>query len=511
MNIVNITPILFALVLAGDGQPVAKIPVSKDTTYVTGPFDRDGYIDYEAALNDRLGKGIRPEMNANVVLWKALGPKPESGGRMPAEFFTRLGIQEPTLSGDYFIRLETFAKDHLKVDEDRAEALDKELELARQRLWQEKDHPQFAAWLNLNEKPLALVLQATKLRGYYSPLVCPAKESDPKALLGALLSGPQTSRQIGRALATRAMMRAGQGRYDDAFEDLLGCHRLGRLIAQGGTSLDLLAGIATDRYACDAHPALLACSALDGVRLRRWLGDLQHLPRFSSTAEKVDLADRFVFLDTVQLLRRGRPDLLASGGKEPGAFQKLGLATIDWDTVLREGNRWFDRIVAALRLEDRSLRNKELKAIYDTLMAQRKKAGNPALGMVNVLGPGQDFGKISGKLLGELLPGLLIPAFDKIQGAADRTEQISRNLHVAYALAAYQRERGRYPSRLGELSPRYLSTVPMDLFSGKALVYRPSANGYLLYSVGSNGLDEGGRTYDDVPSGDDLDVRLPPQ
>src|SRR5713101_3375645 len=60
--------------------------ISKETTYVTGPLDKDGYIDYAAALNERLGKGVTPENNANVPIWKALGPHPE-GATMPAEFF----------------------------------------------------------------------------------------------------------------------------------------------------------------------------------------------------------------------------------------------------------------------------------------------------------------------------------------------------------------------------------------------------------------------------------------
>src|SRR6516225_7174616 len=75
-------------------QPEKKFPVGKATTVVEGPLDKDGYVDYEAALNERLGKGITPEKNANVLLWKAMGPTPE-GAKMPAEFFKHLGIAEP--------------------------------------------------------------------------------------------------------------------------------------------------------------------------------------------------------------------------------------------------------------------------------------------------------------------------------------------------------------------------------------------------------------------------------
>ena len=54
-----------------------------------------------------------------------------------------------------------------------------------------------------------------------------------------------------------------------------------------------------------------------------------------------------------------------------------------------------------------------------------------------------------------------------------------------------------------------LTAVPNDLFSGKALVYRPMEKGYLFYSVGVNGKDEQGRSFDDDPPGDDLVVRMP--
>ena len=69
------SPLILCLVLAADG-PAPKLPVGRDTTYVTGPIDKDGYIDYEAALNERLSQGVTPENNANVLIWKVLGPTP---------------------------------------------------------------------------------------------------------------------------------------------------------------------------------------------------------------------------------------------------------------------------------------------------------------------------------------------------------------------------------------------------------------------------------------------------
>src|SRR5262249_38152935 len=97
----------------------------------------------------------------------------------------------------------------------------------------------------------------------------------------------------------------------------------------------------------------------------------------------------------------------------------------------------------------------------------------------------------------------------KVQGACDRAEQAQRNLHVAFALAAYHADHGRYPAKLDDLTPKYLAEVPGDLFSGKALVYRPEAKGYLFYSVGVNGKADGGGWYDADRPGDDPGVRMP--
>lgn len=86
--------------------------------------------------------------------------------------------------------------------------------------------------------------------------------------------------------------------------------------------------------------------------------------------------------------------------------------------------------------------------------------------------------------------------------------------HVALALAAYHADHGSYPRDLAKLAPKYIPKVPGDRFSGKPLRYKRKGKGYLLYSVGINGVDDGGRGYDqtedeDWDDWDDLTVRTP--
>src|SRR5262245_32819830 len=110
---------IMAISAADDAAPAKpKITVGKETTYVTGPLDKEGYVDYVAALNQRLSKGVTPENNANILLWKSFGPKPE-GAAMPAAFWKWLGIDPLPEKGEYFVPLHIYFKKHAAVDPSR--------------------------------------------------------------------------------------------------------------------------------------------------------------------------------------------------------------------------------------------------------------------------------------------------------------------------------------------------------------------------------------------------------
>jgi hypothetical protein len=496
----------------GEKKRKPKFTVGKETTYVKGPLTRDGYVDFPTALNQRLGQGVTPQTNANVLLWQAFGPHPERS-TMPPEFFKWLGIKAPPERGEYFINITRYVVERLRLrlDEQEGRALhdqmDRDLDRAAVRPWTAKQYPHLAAWLKANEKPLALVVAASKRPHYFAPLV-------PKGDVGLLYTFQPAlvpCRESGSALAARAMLRVGEGRSRDAWQDLLACHRLGRLVARG-TVVEGLIGMAIDGLACDVVPAYLSHARLSAGQLKDCLRDLQRLPPIPQFADRVDLADRFQFLDAIMLLARRGPDAfdgkrLAEEPSVPGAEERERLDRIDWDPALRDGNRWYDRIVAAMRLKDRRAREKQLAKLNQELSALKGKAGREILAQALLMvGPTP---QTIGKAIGEVLIGLLVPAFDKLPQWNDRAEQTQRNLHVAFALAAYKQEHGRYPAKLEALGPKYLAQIPGDLFSGKPLIYRPTEKGYLLYSVGVNGKDEQGRSDEDDPPGDDLAVRMP--
>ena len=57
-----------------------------------------------------------------------------------------------------------------------------------------------------------------------------------------------------------------------------------------------------------------------------------------------------------------------------------------------------------------------------------------------------------------------------------------------------QPHQGRYPARLRDLVPSYLTKLPKDPFTGQHFLYRRTGRfAYKLYSAGPNKIDEGGK------------------
>jgi hypothetical protein len=62
------------------------------------------------------------------------------------------------------------------------------------------------------------------------------------------------------------------------------------------------------------------------------------------------------------------------------------------------------------------------------------------------------------------------------------------------ACRLYKSRTGEYPDKLEALVPGILKEIPADPFTGKPLVYRREGEGFIVYSLGSNAKDDGGRS-----------------
>lgn len=94
----------------------------------------------------------------------------------------------------------------------------------------------------------------------------------------------------------------------------------------------------------------------------------------------------------------------------------------------------------------------------------------------------------------------------------------SRLTEVALALSVYRTHAGHYPRQLGVFVPKYLPILPKDPWCEGPFLYRREGDGYLLYSVGPNGVNDTGPrpSHISVPpdppalaNSDDIGIRMP--
>ena len=244
-------------------RPV-KITISKETTCLTGPIRPDGWLDYAAAINQRCGSGVTVENNAAIPFWQAVGPK-DIPKEKRGPFFRLLGIPPLPEEGQYLVPL--YAQ--LQQVKDRPVVgspewnkwLDDILDqprIAQSRPWSRKEFPVLASWLDSNLKPLETISAGAGRSRFFEPLVVKPDGS----LLDALeIVGFSGFRSAVELLRVRAMQHVAEGEIDDAWRDLLVCHRLARLEGQKPLLVDGIVARGMERSACDGDVAFVHYAA----------------------------------------------------------------------------------------------------------------------------------------------------------------------------------------------------------------------------------------------------------
>ncbi len=98
----------------------------------------------------------------------------------------------------------------------------------------------------------------------------------------------------------------------------------------------------------------------------------------------------------------------------------------------------------------------------------------------------------------------------EVSSANLRRLTLHRLLQSDLAIRLYRQDEERWPPTLDVLVPEYLPAIPIDSYSGQPLCYRPDDNEFLLYSVGQDRSDNGGRfgNASDYHSGSGYDLDL---
>jgi hypothetical protein len=87
---------------------------------------------------------------------------------------------------------------------------------------------------------------------------------------------------------------------------------------------------------------------------------------------------------------------------------------------------------------------------------------------------------------------LFIPDLMRLNDASRRKHAYLRCMLAGLAAERYRQVHKDWPESLDKLCPQFLADVPRDPFAGEPLCYRRVEEGVVIYSVGSDGVDNNG-------------------
>jgi hypothetical protein len=313
------------------------------------------------------------------------------------------------------------------------------------------------AWLRTNAAALQLLRE-----GFAHKYLEPPQHPLSLASLDETIDPPSPHytqlRAVGRLLLIESHARAERGDWAGAARTNLDILHLGHDLPRGGPLLAALVGYAIDGF---GRKELTAISPhLDARTAHDAATQLERLEANRVTTAETLLAEKWYgqrYLQSAMRQSGWRYDLLKSAAGPTNAWAgALPLYFYSKRKITNSHAAYLDAYIAQARLP----------------YAARKTPPPPATP----------------------LHQSLLPSFEGAFWHAARDEAGNLTLIVQLALHAFKLEHGRFPATLQELTPTYLTSVPRDPFGGgEVLRYRLTGTSYLLYSIGPDRKDDGGR------------------
>ena len=486
------------------------------TTVIDAPRLPSGIPDYRQAIANKLSAGVTPDKNAWCLLCENFRPS------LPEAYLPALK-KEPGFENAGRLPLGPWPDDPASRD-----SFWVEMDVANSRPWTRDECPRVAAWLESNREPLDLACRAVARPMSFAPIIVPDGEPVVQGVLGHGLH----SRDLAWALSARANHAIGLGRFEDAWSDVLAGHRLARHLGRGHSVIELMFGWLVVANLKEATvEAIVSTPGGPEAVASRWRALEPHLLCNVRLAEILE-SERLLLLDSILRYRSSRfaldtyffedPPLRADVGplQLPAFYGKSLLRFLRWKAIssidanedLKLANQYYDEAITAFKRDSIRTRASAFRAIDEKYLT---RPGMPERypGLRNLVA------EVVGALRKFPIVGMLrkhaIP-FEQVDEGVRRNSQWNQ-LFLASALAEmHRRETGRdietgavFVGLQEKFLPGSTALKPTDLYHKKPLRVRREPEALVIYSVGPNGRDDIGRTWNEEAGDGDFTVRLP--
>lgn len=294
-------------------------------------------------------------------------------------------------------------------------------------------------------------------------------------------------KDLNQLVLIRARKLFREGRQEDAFEVAFSMVQLGyRMQDAGGPVIDYLVGAGVKLRSLIRLQAMVTESALHSDELRTWIKTVE-----SCGANYSGLTNAL----------RWEYDLAIGMAKDnqAGKFSRLDADSDDLPSWLPVGHLMVN-LAKTRKLVAHRTREclRDIPLCFSEMTLTERDFPDDAVGMFRMA--------LGGNMLGELMFDMMSPLSMRLLAKKCQEDAYLSLTQTLLALKCYHSERGHLPESLSELVPRYLESVPVDDFDDQPLRY--SRERKVLYSVGRDLTDDGGKEAEKDREGSDLVVKI---
>ena len=473
------------------GNPI-PVRIGKETTYLRDPpLNRDGTVNYAAYVAARYKKLIPLKDNALPFYVKAFGLDRWNEAQKK-QLLKTCGMTGAEIKGPIFLSCVDYYK---KQGREVKDPMEGEFSLATTP-WSGSQYPEADHWLKAMRQPLKHLIQGSKRPVVQLTVFSPEA---PARLVEAQLFSFGSLRSASRALCAIAMRELHAGKIESAWEHTMVVRRIARQCARNETIIGSLLGMAIERQGCSAQQSVLVHKSVSSDQLRAMLKQLQSLRPFPSLKGAMQI-ERLCALDCIMSLACNPP--FPETDPDEFTITDEDAANADFNIILRRVNAVHDQIQHALRQPTVGKRTKAFKALGKDLDEQVAEARRRIQkGKPDPVQQPNDPKSISRQatqwVSNWVVDASFYSGFGRAQAIRDATLTRSQMIELVAALSIYRSEHGCWPSKLGDLTPKILKSVPADPWTEKPYVYQQAEDGFCLSSEGFEREEEDRGTADD--------------
>jgi len=337
-------------------------------------------------------------------------------------------------------------------------------------------------WIADNQTAVDYVLQGNQKPHYWQQYS--GSSDEPAEMLSMLIPNLSDYRNIASILVALAKVKAEKGDFNGAFGDLLEVFDFGvHLRGQNTTLIEQLVAIAIKNRSAESIRLLVQKYPVDTELLRKTRQRFEQLtPKDSYTVDFE--SEKLFLLDEIQrsfvVSRIGKSHLYIK------RLSRLGLALSAGEREMYSSAGAVFRILFTHPDKEETIKSVECFYSFMGKLSQMSPAKQKAGGM----SADEEVEKIA---KGNMVIGWLLPALDKVTALSFRDRIGCEATLTVLALKLYQQDKGSLPEDIEQLvKDGYISSVPVDPYSDKPLIYKKVGQDFTLYSVGTDFEDDGG-------------------